>query len=82
MAGKVWDEANAEALKHLELSKDSAFVHPFDHPTIWYVPTLGPITVLVLLYSLLNPNSLVDLALIYYSIVLITLEHVMFDSLK
>ncbi|XP_067932370.1 serine dehydratase-like [Watersipora subatra] len=35
VVGKVWDDANKEALKQLELCTDSAFVHPFDHPTIW-----------------------------------------------
>ena len=39
VVGRIWDEANAEALKQMEGNEDIAFVHPFDHPTIWYTNT-------------------------------------------
>lgn len=33
--GKIWDEANAAALKFLLKHKKAAYIPPFDHPLIW-----------------------------------------------
>ncbi|KAF6031604.1 SDSL [Bugula neritina] len=32
---KIWDDANAAAMEEIKANPDYAFVHPFDHPTIW-----------------------------------------------
>ncbi|KAJ8312476.1 hypothetical protein KUTeg_009849 [Tegillarca granosa] len=37
--GSVWDESNKYALK-LATDPDCAYVHPFDHPDIWYINLL------------------------------------------
>ncbi|XP_056623565.1 serine dehydratase-like isoform X2 [Triplophysa dalaica] len=34
VAGKVWDDANAEALRMAE-SKGLSVIHPFNHPLVW-----------------------------------------------
>ena len=33
--GSVWAIADAAARKHLESEADAAYLHPFDHPTLW-----------------------------------------------
>jgi len=37
VVGKIWDDANAAAMEEIKANPDYAFVHPFDHPTIWCV---------------------------------------------
>ena len=34
--GDIWDEANEAALECLQDNPQAAFVHPYDHPLIWY----------------------------------------------
>ncbi|XP_049596358.1 serine dehydratase-like [Syngnathus scovelli] len=35
IVGKVWDDANAEALRLVETEEGFSYVPPFDHPLIW-----------------------------------------------
>jgi threonine dehydratase len=41
IVGKDWKEANDQALALVEKDNSVAYVHPYDHPDIWYDSEVG-----------------------------------------
>ena len=35
--GRIWNEANEAAMERLKETPEAAFIHPYDHPLIWWV---------------------------------------------